>query len=656
MHRRPFRLFVALDTSTFLRRFGGRLFAAMGKGKGKGGYPWWEHIKPKDGGGGWQNDAPRSKASSGPLSGLQKKLQELEGRQYPSYKDLMGGGWDIEKRSMTVFFDRVQGDAYAPPSWIRVRVPMSSAGFPAAYVSKTRVRNTALCDYVTRVLSDRLRGGGGTDWTQTVQGGGWASSKGGDLQIDTPGQYVIERSSVVATATSIEARLTLALPARGRSIEGYRAADIVGGLCDAVEGALFASALDSDALKRHIEAVEDQEALRSELARLNLVAFVGNGAVLPRKSGVDDRPMTKKDSSNLVTFESPSSMEISITLPHAGAVSGMGIKKGITVIVGGGFHGKSTLLQALQLGIYNKVPGDGREYVVCDPSAVKIRAEDGRSVKCTDISPFINNLPFGKATTEFSTGDASGSTSQAANIIEALEVGAMTLLVDEDTCATNFMIRDEKMKALVAPDKEPITAFVRKVRPLFQELDVSTILVVGGSGDFFTVADAVIMMDEYVAKDVTERAREIGQKSALPPDVPFGKVSRRKLCKDGLAADGKVQARNLRCIQYGDTEVELSCVEQLVEISQARAIGDALQLLGHNFPVNRPLASVMEDLEKQLRADGRPVGEQGLDSLSRREPCPFYVLPRRFEVAAAVNRLRTAMMRMDGNDTDNTAW
>lgn len=630
---------------------------AMGKGKGKGGYPWWEHIKPRDGGnngGGWQNEAPRK--ASGPLSGLQKKLQELEGRQYPSYKDLMGGGWDIEIRSMSIFFDRVQGDAYAPPSWIRVRVPMSSADFPAAYVSKTRVRNTALCDYVTRVLSDRLRGGGGTDWTQTVQGGGWASSKGGDLQIDTPGQYVIERSSVIATASFIEARLTLALPARGRSIEGYRAADIVGGLCEAVEGALFASALDSDALKRHIEAVEDQDALRSQLNELGLIAFVGNGAVLPRKSGVDDRPMTKKDSSNLVTFQSPPSMEVSITLPHAGTVTGMGICKGVTVIVGGGFHGKSTLLHALQLGIYNKVPGDGREHVCCDASSVKIRAEDGRSVKCTDISPFINNLPFGKATTEFSTGDASGSTSQAANIIEALEVGARTLLVDEDTCATNFMIRDEKMKALVAPDKEPITAFVRKVRPLFEELGVSTVLVVGGSGDFFTVADAVIMMDEYLAKDVTQRAREIGQKSALPADVPFGKVSRRRLQKDGLAAEGKVHCRSLRCIQYGDTEVELSCVEQLVEISQARAIGDALQLLGQSFPVNRPLATVMQELEKQLRADGKPVGEQGLDSLSRREPCPFYVLPRRFELAAAVNRLRTARLMIDGNDADNTAW
>ncbi|CAJ1434388.1 unnamed protein product [Effrenium voratum] len=638
----------------------------MGKGKGKGGYPWWEHIKPREdrgkgsdgggGGGGGGSWAARS-APSGPLSQLQRKIQELDGRQYPCYKDLAGGGWDVEKRAMTVFFDRVQGDSYAPPSWVRVRVPMAAAGFLAAYVSQSRIRNTALCDYVTRVLSDKLHGGDGTDWTQTVKGGGWASSKGGDLQIDTPGQYVLERSSVVANSEFIEARVTLSLPARGRTIEGYRAAEIVGGLCDAVEGSLFSKALDATALKQHIEAVEDQEHLRCQLAQLGLVAFVGNGAVLPRKSGVDDRPMTKKDSADLVKFESPSSMEVTVSLPHAGEITGMGIKKGVTVIVGGGFHGKSTLLQALQLGIYNKVPGDGREYVVCDPHAVKIRAEDGRSVKCTDISPFINNLPFGKATTEFTTGDASGSTSQAANIIEALEVGASTLLVDEDTCATNFMIRDEKMKALVSPEKEPITAFVTKVRPLFNDLDVSTILVVGGSGDFFAVADAVIMMDEYVVKDVTQRAREIGKKSGIADGSSFGKVSRRRLCKNGLAADGKVAARSLRCLQYGGTEVELSCIEQLVEISQARAIGDALQLLGGGFAVNRPMAAVIRDLEKQIQAEGKPVGIQGLDTLSHREPCPFYVMPRRFELAAAVNRLRTAEFAPEKtNGADNTAW
>eukprot|EP00747_Dinoflagellata_sp_TGD_P025276 gnl/TRDRNA2_/TRDRNA2_131143_c0_seq1.p1 gnl/TRDRNA2_/TRDRNA2_131143_c0~~gnl/TRDRNA2_/TRDRNA2_131143_c0_seq1.p1 ORF type:complete len:712 (+),score=154.11 gnl/TRDRNA2_/TRDRNA2_131143_c0_seq1:2-2137(+) len=655
-----------------------------GKGKG-GGYPWWEHLnkgggkgssQDKDDGGGHSaggagggGGSSGLKRTRGSKSELEHQLEKMEGKPYNVYKDLSGAqAWDVNgSRSpaltIGVYFDRVQGDAYAPPSWIRARVSMKDAGFPAEYVTSSRVKNSALCDYVTRVLSDRLHGGAGTDWTKAVSGGGWSSSKGGDLQIDTPGQYVLERTSVVAKAEFIEARVTLALPARGRSIEGYRAAEIVGGLVEAVEGALVYSALDADALRKHIESVEDQDNLRQQLTKLGLVGFVANGSVLPRKSGVDDRPMTAKDVPELVTFRSPQELEMEVKLPHAGKVKGMGVKKGITVIVGGGFHGKSTLLQALQLGIYNKVPGDGREFVVCDPDAVKVRAEDGRSVKCTDISAFINNLPFGKGTTSFSTGDASGSTSQAANISEALEMEATTLLIDEDTCATNFMIRDNKMQALVAPDKEPITPFTRKIRPLFEEHGISTVLVVGGSGDFFMVADTVVMMEEYKAIDVTGRAKQIAEEFAAktqPPRIPFGPLTKRHVQKTGLAADGKVAARNLRCIQYGETEVELSCVEQLVETSQARAIGDCLQKLGdgdHLGGANKSLLAVLRDLEKEIKAEGQPVGVQGLDKLSRfREPCPFYVMPRRLEIAAAVNRLRTANVVAMGQSGGGDAW
>ena len=101
----------------------------------------------------------------------------------------------------------------------------------------------------------------------------------------------------------------------------------------------------------------------------------------------------------------------------------MGIRKGITLIVGGGYHGKSTLLKALEAGVYNHIAGDGREFVITDDTAFKLRAEDGRSITGVDISPFIKNLPNKKDTVHFSTEDASGSTSQAANLMEALESG-----------------------------------------------------------------------------------------------------------------------------------------------------------------------------------------------------------------------------------------
>jgi len=417
---------------------------------------------------------------------------------------------------------------------------------------------------------------------------------------------------------------------------------------DVIARSLYWKALDQDKLKAHVLSVEDQEAARAQLASHGLVAFVANGSILPRKSGVDDRPMTTKDDPNLVTFQSPVALEVEIEVPNLGPVSGMGIKRGITMIVGGGFHGKSTLLQALQLGVFNKVDGDGREFVVTDEAAVKIRSEDGRHVSCADISPFINNLPFNRDTSSFSTSDASGSTSQAANIAEALELGATAFLIDEDTCATNFMIRDAPMVELVAPEKEPITPFIKRVKAMYTECGVSTIMVIGGSGDFFPVADVVICMERYQASDVTAEAHAVAarHKRQAPDPQPFPGVSdARVLLRQGLAADHKVAARSLRCITYGSQEIELSFVEQLVEIGQAKTIMDTLQHLATNSKYvdgKRSLAEIIALLEKTLNADGRPVGEQGLDSISGGFPCPFHALPRRFEIAAALNRLRSA--------------
>jgi len=630
-----------------------------GKGKGGGGgYPWWEHIKSKGGGGskGGSKDGPaplKKQRRSGGETELEQYLRGLEGRSYPQYKDLVGE-WACG--NMTVYIDRVQGDPYAPPSTLRVRVPMATAGFPKDHRSPT-IRNIALCDFLTRVFADVITGGSGTDWTQSVQGGGgWGGSKGGNLSVDVPGQYVLQRTSVVATEEYVEVRLTLALPAHGRTIEGIRAAEIVGcGLLPAVEQALIYSSLDQQTLWKHILSVEDQEHLRGQLLGMGLIGFVGNGAVLPRKSGVDDRPMTAKDDQNLVKFASPKSLEVSVKLPHAGLIRGMGIRKGITLIIGGGFHGKSTLLQALQLGVYNKVPGDGREFVAFDPNGIKVRAEDGRFIAGTDISPFISNLPFGKDTRHFCTQDASGSTSQAANIIEALEVGATSLLVDEDTCATNFMIRDARMQAVVSPDREPITAFIQKVRPLFEDRGVSTVMVIGGTGDFFEVATTVVQMHQYNAVDVTACCKQVAKEMPNPTaiatrDRTFGATIPRILRSQGLAANGKVSAKSLRCISYGETEVELTNVEQLVEISQAKAIADCLQKLGDAGQVNGKtrLKDVVERLYATLRRNEGMSGANGLDMLSRfGKPNGFYALPRSFEIAAALSRLRTISTSVD---------
>jgi predicted ABC-class ATPase len=343
-----------------------------------------------------------------------------------------------------------------------------------------------------------------------------------------------------------------------------------------------------------------------------------------------------------VAFESPGNLRVDIELPHAGQVSGLGIPKGVTLIVGGGFHGKSTLLEALEVGVYNHRPGDGRELVVTDPSAVKIRAEDGRYVAGVDISSFIADLPGGRDTKFFSTLDASGSTSQATNIVEALEVGCRLLLVDEDTSATNFMIRDHRMQELIAKEKEPITPFIDKVRQLWEDKGISTVLVMGGSGDYFEVADTVIAMENYRPRDVTTEARGIAQKYRTERrgegGSSFGDIRQRLPQGESLdPSRGKkstsVKSRGVKTVLFGTDEIDVSEVAQIVHPGQLRAIGEALVRMRNLADGRRTLAQILDEVEKE-------TAENGLDILVPwvvGDLCAF----RRFELAAALNRLRT---------------
>ncbi|RMD94921.1 MAG: ATPase, partial [Calditrichaeota bacterium] len=336
-------------------------------------------------------------------------------------------------------------------------------------------------------------------------------------------------------------------------------------------------------------------------------------------------------------------------------ITGMGIPAGVTLIVGGGYHGKSTLLKALERGVYPHIPGDGREYVVTLPDAVKIRAEDGRRVEQVDISPFITNLPFGQNTKSFCTDDASGSTSQAANIMEALEAGARLLLVDEDTSATNFMVRDARMQALVHKQFEPITPFLDRVRQLYESLGVSTILVMGGCGDYLDVADTVIMMRNYLPVDITEEARKVAQslptrrRQEVSSDFSL-KVSRIPLPESFDPSRGKrpikIDAKALDLILFGTDPIDLRYVEQLVDISQTRAVGYAINLACKKFMDGRtPLPAILDALENYLNEHGLDV----LDPFRRGEQHPGnFARPRRFEIAAAINRLRTLRMHQTG--------
>ena len=334
-------------------------------------------------------------------------------------------------------------------------------------------------------------------------------------------------------------------------------------------------------------------------------------------------------------------MTIAMDLPHRGKITGMGIPKGVTLIVGGGYHGKSTLLKALELGVYNHIAGDGREYVITDRTAVKIRAEDGRSIRKTDISMFINDLPNGKDTRVFSTEDASGSTSQAANVVEAIEAGASLLLMDEDTSATNFMIRDELMQRVIRRDMEPITPFIDRVRELYAQYGVSTIIVAGSSGAYFHTADPIIQMDRYEPRDITALAKREAeafplQKETIEPAATPG-FARKPKASPELQSGGRVKLKTLGRDGFSINRetVSLRCVEQLTDEEQTAALGHCL-LYAEKYLMDgrRDLRQVVDMLEAAIDA-------KGLEAFcGSSSGVPFLARPRRQEIFACLNRYR----------------
>lgn len=564
---------------------------------------------------------------------LRDTLRRIDGRGYKAYKDIEGV---YDFGDFLLHVDRAQGDPFASPSNIRVRVGQKCAGFPSE-TYRNRSREIALRDFITRAFFSASKKCGK---------GGRGTGKSGLLAIDRPGQEILERTSVFVDREFVEARLVMGLPAFGRKIAGRHAESMFfAELPQIVKNSLYYENLDREALSRHIECAEDADVLRGCLEEQGLVAFVADGAVLPRASGIDPLPLA---GGQVVPFESPGSLKVALDLPNRGTVTGMGISQGVTLIVGGGYHGKSTLLKALEMGVYNHVPGDGRELVVTDPSAVKIRAEDGRRIQKVDISPFINNLPFGQETGSFSTEDASGSTSQAANTVEALEIGARVLLIDEDTSATNFMIRDHRMQELVSKDREPITPFIDKIQQLQRDRGVSTILVIGGSGDYFDVADCVVCMVEYSPVDMTGEARAIAEKhkAERKPEggEHFGKITKRiPLAGSFDPSKGrkavKISPKGLETILFGVHPIDLSGIEQIVDTSQTRAIGEAIDYALKFMDGKRNLAEIVDSVLKDIES-------KGLDVLSRR-PAGDFAAFRSWELAAAINRLRTLEVRLE---------
>lgn len=560
---------------------------------------------------------------------LKNKLKTIDHRGYPAYKELRG---QYDFKDYVLSIDHVQGDPFAAPSRLSVWVKGEKAGFPSAFYD-THAKRVTLQDHLTRLFGREVSGG-------SFQAKG--SGKSGLLSVSRCGQQVLERTALKvnvggAAKGDITLRFEAGFPANGRTINARELEKMLFDILpECVRRSLYYARIDKNKLKQAICLCEDQEFIREKLPELSLCAFVADGSILPRESGVSEKPMK-----GAVPFKSPDSLKITLKLPNRGSISGMGIPKGVTLFVGGGYHGKSTILQALQNGVYNHITGDGRELVITDKTAVKLRAEDGRSIANVDISPFIKNLPSKRDTAHFSTEDASGSTSQAANLMEGVEAGSSLFLIDEDTSATNFMIRDQLMQEVISAGEEPITPFICRVNSLYRDLDISSIIVAGSSGSYFHVADTVIQMKEYVPYDITRKAREAakgypamsGDEDRFPdyldkrcpqPDMVLRKDDRIKIKTMGTSE-----------LMLSKENVELRYLEQLKDQEQSAALAWILKFAELKMMDGRKsLKQISELLEKQLDRDG-------LESLFERgDISSSLARPRKQEILACINRYR----------------
>lgn len=572
---------------------------------------------------------------------LRQQLRSINRKSYPAYKGLKGlyhfGNYILS-------IDHVQGDPFASPSHVSIQISHRDAGFPVEYYKNT-LTGTTLCDYLTRQFEKQV-----SQYSFRAKGSG----KSGLLTVSHCGQEILSRTACEITEKGITARFFVGFPANGRTINATELEKILFDFLPVcIQKSFFYSSLNAKELQNYIELAEDQEFIRQTLPAKNLCAFIADGSILPRESGISSRPMKAS-----VPFTSPDSLRISINLPHKGKITGMGIPKGITLIVGGGYHGKSTLLNALELGVYNHIPGDGREYVITDATAVKLRSEDGRFIKDVDISMFINDLPNRKDTRCFSTLDASGSTSQAAGIVESIEAGSHLFLLDEDTSATNFMVRDAFMQQVIQREKEPITPFLERAEDLYKKAGISTILVAGSSGAFFHIADTIIQMDNYVPKDITASVKKLCSQYPLPAvsvtdfQLPHSHRimsrpaesskhlrhnSRGNHSDSGAAKPERLKTRipGTDGFSLGRQEIDLRYTEQLIDAEQTAALGLLLKYaVEHLADGRRTLPEIVQYLWKNISLHGLSFFTE-----NQKISCG-YATPRIQEIYACLNRYR----------------
>ncbi|MDK2818888.1 MAG: ABC-ATPase domain-containing protein [Spirochaetota bacterium] len=544
------------------------------------------------------------------MHNLRTKLQRFNKCKYTLYYGLLGE-YNFEKFILSI--DQVQADPFAQPSKMTIKVPFQNTEFDPSLIANP-VRLYSFCDAIGRIFAQNVR-----IMTKDDKGSG----NGGFCGIRYGAQKVIEGNSVIIKDDCIELKILIGLPAFGRTIAGNEAQELLlEELPNVIQKTLLEAKQENDYLLKFVQITERQHWLREECRNKNIVTFIANDSVLARASAINDKPMSHQKAR---AFLSPKELEQTITLQDGFQITGMAIPKGITLIAGGGFHGKSTLLTAISNAIYNHILGDGREYCVTDDSAVFLRAEDGRFIEGIDISPFIHNLPEYKSSTFFQTDNASGSSSQAANLIESLEMGSKLILIDEDISATNFLIRDSRMRNLVPDYKETITPLIAHMNNLKKQ-GVSLIMVTGALGDFMNIADRVIVADNYDYTDQTQKAKEIMKQNPMEKiNAPvFETRNNRVIMGNSVSFVGKKGMALIDGekghVKFGRESIDLSAWHHIYDFSQYGTLAAVLAYAKEKEYLNQSPKEVWDRVSKDIEKYGWEIFSRvGFDHLSPRQ-------------------------------------
>jgi predicted ABC-class ATPase len=559
-------------------------------------------------------------------------LAEIDGQPFSEYEKLLG---DFDFARFVVKFPRLDVSAGADDPVFTVRVPQSIAELPG-HLFDSPIRRTALEDLLTRNLA------GQAAKIARFNESGLARR---NVLVAEPGQKILPRTSVIVTKEYVEACLRIALPYKVFRTEGAEDPRLVDAemarkvffedLPEIISSGLLCCNLNLSETEHFVDTMEDADRVRQTLPTLGMVSFVGEGSLLARQWQSDEPDFEK-----IALFEVDEDAQTEVEVPNAGSLKGLGVPAGLTVVVGDLANGRKDFMDAVAAGVYNHVPGDGREHVVTVSDAVQVAVDYGRSIQEVNLTPFCTEAD-GCDPSSYSTSSADAFLSQAAATIEALEVGARVLVVDEHSSAPAFLTTDARVSQLLG--ETPRASLAQRARQMVDELGVS--IVVGGENlvaEYIPVADTVLKVEDYQVTDITDKAKALNLE--VPPEAPAVNLESmlarsRWIMPSSIDAsvgrlDQVIDAIDEATIQFGRSTIELDGVQQVADDSQLLTIGlllyyAKLRYMQEGYPLREMLDMIDRDLSSE-----------GLGTISR-DPRGDLARPRRYELAAALNRLRT---------------